>query len=104
MLRFARFALFIIPTLFAWGPFAALMWADKNVRNPVLRGLIWIPGGFFYALDVVFNCTIGSLVWWEVPPDREALYTDRLKRKVREGAVGADWQASILNKLDPGHV
>lgn len=103
MLFFYRSALFLVVTFLVWGPFMLLMRADKNLKRPAARFLVWVPWGLgFLVLDILFNVTFGSLIWWERP--RELVYTARLKRKVKERAVGADWQASILNMLDPGHV
>lgn len=100
MLRFYRSALFLVCTMLAWGWFAALMRVDRRHRYRWFWWALLPLGAVFYVLDVAFNWIVGTLIWFEVP--REFTYTARLKRM--RGRVGFDWQASILNGIDPGHV
>jgi hypothetical protein len=64
---------------------------------------IYLYAGVLF--DVVFNLTVGSIVFREVP--KEWLFTTRVQRHVTADswrqATAKVW-AQRLNKVDPGHV
>lgn len=71
------------------------------IRWSLIVGLL--PGLF---LDVVFNLTYGTVHFKELP--RELLFTDRVKRLVRNatgqrGRRALKWKKT-LNAIDEGHV
>ena len=60
---------------------------------------------FGYFLDICWNATLGSLMFWELP--RALTFTERLQSHKNEkgwrGKMARYW-ASLLNPFDVGHV
>ena len=52
--------------------------------------------------DVLFNVIFGSIIFREIP--KEFLFTNRVKRHLKEKSVVAQEWADRLNKIYPGHV
>ena len=95
-MRFEVFYIITAPiTFFMLVQFAALAWIDNRAH-----WLFRLLAALFIVQDVIYNATVGTLLFWERP--REWLFTDRLKR------WGDDWRVDrfkrVLNRLDPGHV
>lgn len=87
------------------GPVALLMfwfYAFAVTRQGPLRVIFGVP---FMAFNAVFNATIGTVIFAELP--REWFFTDRLKRmKESFDPEIAEVARSIcrqMNKADPGH-
>jgi hypothetical protein len=79
---------------------------ESGVRfGPVVKVPLYIYLGFGVLFDVLFNVTVGSIVYREVP--KEFLFTKRTRRHLKSEnfrrAVAKRW-ALRLNKVDPGHV
>lgn len=91
------------------GPIALLMfwlYAFAVTRTGIARYVFGIP---FQAMNVLFNATAGTLIFWELPKwgRGEWFFTDRLKRhKAGEDETLAYVAGEIcyeMNKHDPGH-
>jgi hypothetical protein len=105
MLIYIR-AFILGPILVAlWAMFGAvygLIWVVVNV--PVVNMIAFIPavvlGGTFYLLDVLFNWTGGSFIFWELPKLKEPTLTGRMSRHIYQ-PVGKHEQAlaKLLCKL-----
>lgn len=68
--------------------------------------IFWYPAALllglpFLLIDVMYNATIGTVIWQELP--REWTYTERLKKLKARGEAEAFRQCAVLNKFDPGH-
>jgi len=79
---------------------------ERGEANTLLKYVYGPLVVLVVVIDVVWNITIGSLVYKELP--REWLFTTRTKRHITEseGAqfkTAAYW-AEVLNAIDPGHV
>ena len=74
--------------------------------TPVIKGHIILFAVVGIIFDVVFNFTIGTFIYWELP--KEWLFTSRCHRH-KLGDPGskrcklAHWVCKQLNQIDPGH-
>ena len=104
---------FVILRDFATGPVTALVLIlyafgmakyYRNVRDYKGKGKWWriLYGAPFLIIDTLYNWTIGTWVWAELP--RETLYTARLERKAKEeDRPWAFTLCEILSIWDPDH-
>jgi hypothetical protein len=97
-----RFA-FFPATIWLLVGFIFVMKLNRTLKPyPILWYIAFVFVGIpFLILDVLYNFIIGSIIWWELP--KELLYTERLKRKKREGYEEAFKQCEKLKKYDPTH-
>jgi hypothetical protein len=89
--------------------FAAVMHAKAIISRGekiagLFRGPLYVGAGVGVFLDIVFNLTLGSVIYRE--PPKELTFTSRCSRH-KEGAGWrkdkAEWWCRELNKFDPGH-
>ena len=86
------------------GPIGLIMfwlYAFAVTRKGIVRIIVGIP---FMAMNVVFNATVGSFIFWE--PPREWFFTDRLKR--HKNSTGGRRMVAYqicceMNKADKDH-
>ncbi len=87
---------FVIYILFAFG-----MAVYHSLDGWKQKAWYYLYGVPFLALDVAYNWTVGTFIWWEWP--RETLYTARLERKVAEGHEFGCVLCQYLSIYDPDH-
>jgi hypothetical protein len=73
----------------------------------VVRSVAWLILAIGYVLDVLFNVTFGSVMFWEWPHFRRLLFTARcnshLEASGRRGEI-ARWVCfGWLNPFEAGH-
>jgi hypothetical protein len=66
------------------------------------RGIVYIWLLIGWPADVLYNWTIGSLTFRELP--KELTYSSRVGRLARAGNVKAIAEANFLNAAMPGHI
>jgi hypothetical protein len=74
------------------GVFYSLFLAYASVQNigwsrvPLFGKVCILPvGAAFYAMDVAFNCTVGSLVFLQLPTMKTSTLSMRLKNNIETG-------------------
>lgn len=93
----------------AWA-FVAVMHAKAVIdRGEDIHWIFKLPLYALFAagivLDVIWNWTIGSLIFRELP--RKITFTSRVKHHLKRSGWRQDralWWAEELNKFDRGHV
>lgn len=87
----------VIYLLYAFG-----MTVHNRLTGWKQKAWYWTYGVCFYVLDVLYNWTVGTFIWWEFP--RETLFTTRLERKVKEeGSQLGCVLCKYLSVYDPDH-
>lgn len=90
--------------LMAW-PILWLLWQYALVYQCYNRARywtfwLWIPLGLaFVVQNVIFNATVGTLIFWERP--RQWFFSDRLRALPKEERVRYQ---RLLNAHDPNHI
>lgn len=97
------------PFLMLWG---FLFYAAMIESWRGMKWFVWVPCIppilLFGLLDVIFNIAIGSLLYLELPFLHGLTFSQRCcywfneKESYRVGM--AQWWASILNEISPGHI
>lgn len=92
------------------GSFVLVMRAKRLMRDGGELSLFWLVNVLPWAavgiaLDIVFNATAGTLMFFELP--RQLMFTSRVKKHKNDedwrGDIARWWQKQ-LNQIDPGHV
>jgi len=83
--------------LFAWG-FLVYNSLEEGIRKKLWYFGYGVP---FAILDILYNITIGSFIFWELP--KELMFTCRITRLKDEGNTLAATFCKMLEIYDEGH-
>lgn len=89
------------------GVFYSLFLAYSAIQNmgwskvPLFGKVCILPIGVtFWLMDVLFNATVGSLVFWQLPTMKTSTFSMRLKANI-DGPEGwrKHWSAAFVNSF-----